>query len=83
MIYMKGTKNSWACLLLILSGIVLGGLIGAIFPGSFLDYGDTFGLVEPVQLNLGVLILTFGLQIRITISSLIGIVIGILIYRLL
>ncbi len=80
---MRGTKNNWACLLLILTGIVLGGLIGSIFPGTILDYGQNFGLVEPLKLDLGVLIITFALQIKITVSSIIGIVIGILVYRLL
>ncbi len=80
---MRGTKNNWACLLLILTGIVLGGLIGSIFPGTFLDYGQSFGLLDPLTLDLGVLIITFALQIKITVSSIIGIVIGIIVYRLL
>ncbi len=83
MIHMKGTKSSWVCIVLILAGIVLGGLIGSIFPDSFLSYGQNFGLLDPVVLDLGVLVLTFGLSIKITISSIIGIIIGIIIYRFL
>lgn len=86
---MKGTgrKNVWALFLLILSGIVLGGFIGMLAEGvpalSWLSYGQSFGLDSPIVLNLGVLVITFGLSIRISIASIVGIIIAILIYRLL
>lgn len=76
-------KNSWACFLLILAGIVIGGFIGSLFPGTWLNYGSNFGLVSPVELNLGILAITFGLSIHITIASIIGIVIALVIYHLL
>lgn len=79
---MKG-KNSWTCLLLILAGIVLGGLIGNLIPVAWLSYGQTFGLTSPLILDLGILTVTFALTIKITIASIIGIIIGILVYRLL
>lgn len=74
-------KNSWTCLLLILAGIVLGGFIGSLFPSTFLNYGETFGLISPVVLDLGILCITFGLTIKITIASIVGIVLGIFIFR--
>lgn len=74
-------KNNWACFLLILAGIVIGGVIGNLFPDSWLNYGQTFGLSQPLVLDFGILCLTFGLTIKITIASIIGIAIGILIYR--
>ena len=76
-------KNNWTCLLLILAGIVLGGFIGNMFPNSFLNFGQIFGLTSPVILDLGILCITFGLTIKITIASIIGIILGIIIYRLL
>ena len=79
---MKG-KNNWACFLMILAGIVIGGFIGSLFPNTFLNYGNAFGLSSPVVLDLGILVLTFGLSIKITIGSIIGIIIGIIIYRFL
>lgn len=79
---MKG-KNNWTCFLLILAGIVIGGFIGNLFPSSWLNYGESFGLSNPLVLNLGILSITFGLTIKITIASIIGIIIGILIYRFL
>ena len=86
---MKGTgsKNAWALFLFILTGIVLGGFIGMLAEGmpalSRLGYGQTFGLDEPIILNLGLLVITFGLTIKITIASIIGVIIAIFIYRFL
>lgn len=79
---MRG-KNNWACFLMILAGIVIGGFIGSLFPNTFLNYGNTFGMSSPLILDLGIMVLTFGLSIKITIGSIIGIIIGIIIYRLL
>lgn len=77
---MKG-KNSWTCFLLILAGIVVGGMIGSLFPNSILNYGQTFGLSSPLVLELGILSITFALTIKITIASVIGVALGIIIYR--
>ncbi|MBO5209270.1 MAG: DUF4321 domain-containing protein [Lachnospiraceae bacterium] len=74
-------KNNWACFLLILAGIVIGGFIGNLLPIEWLNYGQSFGLSSPIVLDLGILCITFGLSIKITIASIIGIVIGIVIYR--
>ena len=80
-------KNHWTLLLLVLAGIVLGGFIGELTSNvsflSWLGYGQGFGLSDPLVLNLGILVLTFGLKIKITIAGIIGILIAILIYRLL
>lgn len=76
-------KNNWACFLLILAGVVIGGVIGNLFPNTWLNYGQTFGLSQPFVLDLGILCLTFGLTIKITVASIIGIAIGIIIYRFL
>ncbi len=74
-------KNKWACFLLILSGIVIGGFIGNLLPLEWLNYGQSFGLSSPIVLDLGVLCITFALSIKITIASIIGIVLAIIIYR--
>ncbi len=83
----KGGKNTWALFLLLLTGIVLGGFIGMLSEGvpalNWLSYGQSFGLEEPVILNLGLLAITFGLTIKITIASIIGVIIAIIIYRFL
>ncbi|MCI8401225.1 MAG: DUF4321 domain-containing protein [Lachnospiraceae bacterium] len=81
---MKG-KNNWTLFILILAGIVLGGFLGNLAESvswlGWLNYGQTFGLQNPVILELGILVLTFGLTIKITIAGIIGIIIGILVYR--
>lgn len=76
-------KNGWTCLLLVLAGIVLGGFIGSLFPSSLLNFGQTFGLTSPLVFDLGILCITFALTIRITIASILGIVLALLIYRIL
>lgn len=79
-------KNNWSLFLLLLAGIVLGGLIGNLASGveglSWLNYGQTFGLTNPIVLDLGIMVLTFGLTIKITIASIIGVLLAIIIYRL-
>ena len=82
-----GGKNNWALFLLLLAGIVLGGFIGELTSGvaglSWLNYGQSFGFSNPIVLNLGILVITFGLTIKITIASIVGVVLAIIIYRLL
>ena len=81
------SKSSWTLLLLLLSGIVLGGFIGEMASSvsgfGWLNYGEAFGLNNPLVLNFGILVVTFGLTIRITMASIIGVIIAILVYRLL
>lgn len=80
-------KNNWALFLLLLAGIVIGGFIGELTKGiaglSWLNYGQSFGFADPIILNLGILVITFGLTIKITIASIVGVVVAIIIYRLL
>lgn len=78
---MTRSKNSWALLLLMLAGIVIGGFIGDLTNIGWLKYGQVFGLTQPLVLDFGVLVLTFALTIRITIGSILGVIIAILIYR--
>lgn len=80
-----GNKNFWVLLVLLLAGIVLGGFFGTLADGiawlSWLNFGQSFGLNTPLVLDLGVLIITFGLSIRITMASIIGVALALLIYR--
>lgn len=79
-------KNNWTLLIILLCGIVLGGFLGQLASNvsflSWLSYGDTFGLSSPLVLDLGIFVLTFGFTITINIASIIGLIIGIIIYRL-
>lgn len=84
---MKG-KSTLILILFILCGIVLGGLIGELAASvdwlswlSWLSYGQEFGLSTPVNLDLQVINITFGLMFKINIASILGIVIAIFLYR--
>ena len=81
-------KNGWLLLLFIMIGIVIGGLISEVTAGvsglSWHSYGNTFGINSngnPLVLDLGILVITFALQIKITVASIIGVIAAIVIYR--
>jgi len=82
------TGKAWVLLLLLLCGVVIGGFLGYLTRDiswlSWLDYGMTFGIGTDggsFVLNLGVIVITFGLSIKISIASIIGVVIAFLVYR--
>lgn len=83
--YKSGGKNGWALVLLLLAGVVIGGFIGEYLGESsyltWLAYGKSFGLSTPLVLDLGVIVLKFGLTIKFTISGIIGIVIAAIVYK--
>ena len=78
-------KNIWILLIFILSGLVIGGLLGEIAKQVdglwWLSYGESFGLSTPVQLDLSVISITFGLVFKINIASIIGMALAIFLYR--
>lgn len=74
-------RINWVLVILVLVGFVIGRFIGTYFDGSFLNYGQTFGLSSPIELDLGFILLTFGLKIQITIASVIGVIISLVAYR--
>ena len=81
----KGGRNHWALFLFLLAGIVIGGLLG-YYAGRFayfewLNFGMPFGLSSPVNLELGVISLTFGMMVRINVAGIIGMAAAVVIYR--
>ncbi len=78
-------KNVWILLILILAGVVLGGFIGTateeISALSWLNFGESFGLNTPMVLDFGILVITFGLSIKITMASIIGVALALLVYH--
>ena len=80
-------KSSWVLLFLVLVGAVLGRLIGSFAANipalKWLNYGDSFGITNPLVVDLGVFSLTFAFTIHFTIASILSIVIAFIIYRLL
>lgn len=78
-------KNVWILILFIFCGIVVGGLLGKLASQVdflwWLSYGQSFGFSQPIELNLNVIKLTLGIMFEINISSIIGMVLAIFIYR--
>lgn len=78
-------KSIWILIVFILSGLVIGGLLGELASKVdflwWLSYGQEFGLTSPIVLDLNIIKLTFGLQLKINIASIIGMAIAIFIYR--
>lgn len=78
-------KNIWVLIVFILAGLVIGGLIGKLASGVpslwWLSYSQSFGLENPLVLDLSIIKLTFGLMININVASIIGMVLAILIYK--
>ena len=81
-----GRKNFWILLIMLLAGIVLGGFMGQLANGiswlNWLNFGQSFGLDSPLVINFGILIITLELTIKITMASIIGIAIALIIYRM-
>ncbi len=78
-------KNIWILLVFILSGLVIGGLLGQLASNVdwlwWLSYSQTFGLQEPIVLDLSVVTITFALMFKISVASIIGMLLAILIYK--
>ena len=78
-------RGIWLLLVFILSGLVIGGLLGELSKNVdwlwWLSYGQSFGISQPIEINLSVITISFGLMFKITISSIIGMVLAIFIYR--
>jgi len=81
----KGGKNKWALFLMVLAGIVAGGYVG-MFAGNlpymgWLNFGADFGIDPPFAVNLGVIAMSVGLNIRFTIAGVLGMLTAVLLYR--
>lgn len=78
-------KNIWILIVFLLSGLVIGGLVGELASKIdalwWLSYGESFGLTEPLTLDLSVVNITFGIVFKLNISSIIGMILAMFIYR--
>ena len=80
-----GDKRFWVFLIFLFSGIILGGLLGELATDisflSWLAYGKSFGLTEPVVLDISVLKISFSFLFQLNVASIIGILIAIVAYK--
>lgn len=78
-------KNIWILLIFILSGLVVGGLLGELASKVdwlwWLSYSEQFGLESPITLNLSIIQLTFAFMFKISVSSIIGLIAAVFIYK--
>jgi len=78
-------KRFWILLIFILAGIVVGGLLNefAIQAGApnYLTQNYPFGLEQPVSLDFQVIKMQFAFLININIFTVIGMILGIFVYR--
>ena len=78
-------RNFWILLIMLLAGIVLGGFMGQMAEGipwlGWLNFGQSFGFDSPLIINFGILVITFGLSIKITMASIIGVALALITYR--
>lgn len=83
--YKPENKTAWSLILILLSGVVVGGFIGEYLGNipylSFLKYGQEFGLTTPLVLDLGVIKLQFAFAIRFTIAGIIGLILSAFAYK--
>lgn len=77
--------KTWLFWILLFSGIILGGLLGELASQvsflSWLGYGQTFGLTQPMVLDVGVVNLSFGIIFKLNVASIIGILLAVFAYR--
>ena len=71
--------------LIIFSGIIIGGYLGTLASSvpalSFLAYGKSLGLTNPLTLDLSIIKITFGFMMDLNIASIIGLVIALFITK--
>ena len=78
-------KSMWILIVFILAGVVIGGLVGDLASKSsglwWRAYGQQFGLSDPLTVDLSIIKLSFSLMIKLNISSILGMILAIFIYR--
>ena len=82
----KMKKHFWLNFFLVLVGIVLGAVAVDLTSGipalNWLSFGLNFGTKSPFTLDLNALSLTFGISLRITVSTIIFVSLSLLLGKL-
>ena len=78
-------KGKIAFILILISGLVIGGLIGDTLGNipvlSWLNYGKQIGLNPPLSLDLSFFTLDLGMTIKLNIAGIIGMLISVIVYK--
>lgn len=83
----KVSKKAGEILIFLIIGFVIAGFFTSLGAESdarwlkVLNHGYSFGMTEPCIIDLGVMVLTFGLNVKITLGSLIGCIVTAVIYK--
>ncbi|MCC5911592.1 MAG: DUF4321 domain-containing protein [Clostridiaceae bacterium] len=80
---MSRYKNPWILILLIITGVVLGGLIASSLGSTLplLSYGpEPLGL-NNFQVNLGIIYINLTFLVHINVANLIGLLLAVLIFK--
>ncbi|MDD3839612.1 MAG: DUF4321 domain-containing protein [Clostridia bacterium] len=78
----RASRNPWVLFILILSGIIIGGVIGDIL-GNYFDlfnFNYPIGMKSPLVIDLKVLEFTFGILFNVNFGSIIGMLFAIISY---
>lgn len=77
-----GSKNNWGWIILVLIGGILGSIVGDLLSTTWpvLKQGPAIGL-QPVNIDLHVVRITFGLLFKVNLASAIGMILGYILYR--
>ena len=62
-------------------GSIIGKSLAKYSMLDWMEYGYIFGMQEPIVLDLGAVVTSFGIQIDINITGIIGMFISIIIYN--
>ena len=80
------SSKFWLNAFLVCVGVVIGAMVSEMTEGipflSWLSYGLSFGTEAPFQLDLNVIHLTFGINLHLTVSSVIFIAISLVLGKL-
>ena len=80
------SSHFWLNLFLVCVGVVTGSMVSEMTAGiswlNWLSYGLDFGTQAPVVLDLGILSITFGISIDLTISAIIFIALALVLGKL-
>ena len=80
---MKG--RFWMNLFLVIVGVVIGSMVAEMTVGiswlKWLSYGLEFGTESPLVLNLSLLRLTFGIDLKVTVSMILFIALSLMLGR--